>query len=201
MKSSVVAAAAFFVITASQSASAATLTVSFHDGSPNSDMQGEFVLDYGVPVFGIGPTGDYLYYQHANEGQVRFHVRGELSLELPIQVVVVVPKANGHLADSVEIQTFTSDLPNDWHMKLIFSRNDGSWLGHSASQPTDFSIAFDSATLEVWFTDEFTPVRGYFLNDLVIGTPPNPNPIPIPSAVLMLGTALGGLAFMRRQAT
>jgi len=184
------------LIATSLTVPAATLTVPFHDGSPAGDMQGEFVIDYDVPLYGVGPTGDYLYYQHANSGVIRFRVRGELNLELPIQVLVVVPKANGHERDSVEFQTFTSDLPNDWHMRMVFERNDGSWLGDSVAQPTDFSIAFDSAAMEVWFTDEFTPVRGYYLNDLVIGPPPQP--IPLPPAWLLLA---GAVPMLRRRRT
>jgi len=60
------------LIATSLTVPAATLTVPFHDGSPAGDMQGEFVIDYDVPLYGVGPTGDYLYYQHANSGVIRF---------------------------------------------------------------------------------------------------------------------------------
>jgi len=198
MKSSMWMAGALLAATSSV-AMAETVTIPFHDGSATSIMQGEFVLDLGVPLYGVGPTGDYLYFQHSNQGVLRFHVRGELSLELPIQVVVVVPKANGHQQDAVEIQTYTSELPNDWHMKLSFQKEDGSWLGTSVAQPTDYSIAFDEAYLEVFFTDEFTPVRSYVLTQLVIGVPPNP--VPLPGALVLMGSAVaaaGGLAASRR---
>lgn len=184
----------------SDPAIAATVRVPFHDGTPDSTMQGEFVLDLDVPLYGVGPTGDYHYYEHPNEGVIRFHVRGELSLELPIQVVVVVPKANGHPQDELEIQTYTSELPNDWHLKLSFRKQDGSWLGTSVAQPTDYSIAFDEAYLEAFFTDEWTRVREYALTRLVIGVPPNP--VPLPGALMLFGSAsmLGGVAAtLRRQ--
>lgn len=187
-------AAAALLASVSPLALAATVTIPFHDGTPESTMQGEFVLDLGVPLYGIGPTGDYLYYQNPNEGVIRFHVRGELSLELPIQVVVVVPMANGHVQDAVEIQTYTSELPNDWHMKLTFHKNDGSWLGTSVAQPTDYSLDFDEAYFEAFFTDEFTMVRGYTITRLVIGVPPNP--VPVPGALVLFGsaTAFGAIA-------
>lgn len=180
-------AAAALLGSMSTLALAATVTIPFHDGTPESTMQGEFVLDLGVPLYGVGPTGDYHYYENPNEGVIRFHVRGELSLELPIQVVVVVPKANGHARDEVEIQTYTSELPNDWHMKLTFHKNDGSWLGTSVAQPTDYSLDFDEAYLDAFFTDEFTTVRQYILTRLVIGVPPNP--VPLPGALVLFGSA------------
>ena len=165
--------------------------------SPGGIVFGELVLDTDVPPFGGGgPTGDYIYPGTPYSGQIHIRSYRGFELDLNIYVAVVVPKDNGFPQDEFTVQNFAGESPNDWHVVFSFFKTDGSWLNGDIAQPTDFSIDFDTAYLEAWFTDEYERVREFSMG-VNIGLPP-PNPVPVPGALPLLSGALGLLGWLAR---
>lgn len=168
--------------------------------SPGGILFGELLLDTDTPPYAAGGlTADYIYPSTPYTGEMRMRSYRGFELNLNIFVVAVIPKDNGFPQDELWIQNFAGESPNDWHVVFSFVKTDGSWLDGDVSQPTDFSIDFDSAYLEAWFTDEYERVREFSMG-VNIGLPP-PNIVPMPAALPLLAGALGvlGCAARRRE--
>ena len=159
---------------------------------------GEFIIDTSVPAFGGGgATADYYYGSAVPDARIRLWTPRGFALELPQALVHVVPRDNGFARDNVIVQSHLSESPNDWHLELHLYRDDGSWLAGSIAQPTDFSIDFDQAWLNAWFTDEYDRVREIWIDQLRFDTPP-PAPVPLPAMLAPFVLGLGRLLAKRR---
>lgn len=163
-------------------------------GAPTgSTLTGKIVYDPDAVMRQVGENNYYM-----ESGGAYLTARGSNGFFLQMNVPIIVVTA-GDVSDTMTVQTFISESPNDWHMvlDLIEPGGDDGWLMGDSSLPTSFPSVLDNAFMSIYFTDEFDWVRTI---DATL-TSITPSQVPLPAAAWLFGSALLMLAGVKRRRT
>jgi hypothetical protein len=143
-----------------------------------------------------GQIGDNHYYPDSGTAFLSAKGVNGFSLTRETRAINVTPGAE---SDTMTMQSFISEEPNGWNMVFDFIEPGGpsGWLQGDSSLPTAFPSPPDNGFISLYFTDEGDWTRTVDATILTVTT----SAIPVPAAVWLFGSALTGLAWVRRKKT